>query len=75
MHEKGVSEEVARDHIRGLITEAWKKLNKAHATPSLFTKTFADACFNILRMSQCVYQYGMAMAHQSVRQNTESCHP
>ncbi|KAK1282602.1 hypothetical protein QJS10_CPB22g00238 [Acorus calamus] len=58
MLEKGVSEEVAVEHIRGIISKAWKKMNKEYAAPSLFHREFVEVCMNEIRMAQCMYQYG-----------------
>ncbi|KAK1278316.1 hypothetical protein QJS04_geneDACA023365 [Acorus gramineus] len=58
MLEKGVSEEVAVEHVRGLISEAWKKMNEEYIAPSPFDREFVEVGINITRMSQCMYQYG-----------------
>jgi (-)-alpha-terpineol synthase len=54
MNEAGASEKDARDHIKSLISETWKKMNKKGATSSPFSKTFIE----IARMAQCMYQHG-----------------
>ncbi|KAK1271553.1 hypothetical protein QJS04_geneDACA005839 [Acorus gramineus] len=56
--EKGVTEEVAIEHIRGLINEAWRKINEECVAKSLFPREFIDACMNTTRMSHSIYQYG-----------------
>ncbi|KAK1284479.1 hypothetical protein QJS10_CPB21g01594 [Acorus calamus] len=58
MLEKGVTEDVAVEHIRGLINEAWRKINKECVDQSLFPREFIDACINTSRMSHCLYQHG-----------------
>ncbi|KAK9093209.1 hypothetical protein Syun_028120 [Stephania yunnanensis] len=58
MKETGVSEEVAREYIKHLIGEIWKKLNKERVDYSLFSKPFIGTAVNLARMAQCMYQYG-----------------
>ncbi|PIA33960.1 hypothetical protein AQUCO_03900081v1 [Aquilegia coerulea] len=59
MHEKGVSEEAARDHIKYLINETWKKMNKAIvASYPFLDEPFISSAPNLGRQSQCIYQYG-----------------
>ncbi|KAK1283624.1 putative terpene synthase 9 [Acorus calamus] len=58
MLEKGVTEEVAVEHIRGLIDEAWKKINEECVEQSLFPREFIDACINGTRMTYGIYLYG-----------------
>ncbi|KAG5551788.1 hypothetical protein RHGRI_010017 [Rhododendron griersonianum] len=59
MHETGVSEQEARNHISSLIEEAWKKMNKERvAADSPFEKPFIETAFNLARIAQCTYQNG-----------------
>ncbi|KAF5938049.1 hypothetical protein HYC85_025555 [Camellia sinensis] len=58
MHETGASENDAREHMKYLIGETWKKMNEDGAANSLFTKDFIGIAMNLARMSQCMYQYG-----------------
>ncbi|KAE9456159.1 hypothetical protein C3L33_11939, partial [Rhododendron williamsianum] len=59
MHETEVSEQEARKHIRSLIEEAWKKMNKERvAADSPFEKPFIETAFNLARIAQCTYQNG-----------------
>ncbi|KAE9454985.1 hypothetical protein C3L33_13116, partial [Rhododendron williamsianum] len=59
MRETGLSEQEARKHIRKLIDEAWKKMNKERvAVDSPFEKPFIETAINLARMSQCSYQNG-----------------
>ncbi|KAG5551781.1 hypothetical protein RHGRI_010010 [Rhododendron griersonianum] len=59
MHETGLSEQEARKHIRKLIDEAWKKMNKERvAVDSPFEKSFIETAFNLARIAQCSYQNG-----------------
>ncbi|WMV12659.1 hypothetical protein MTR67_006044 [Solanum verrucosum] len=59
MNETQASEEEARQYIRVLISQTWKKLNEAHdlaAHP--FPKIFVTCAMNLARMAQCMYQHG-----------------
>ncbi|XP_011009233.1 PREDICTED: terpene synthase 10-like [Populus euphratica] len=58
MHEAGVSEEKARDHIRNLIGNIWKKINDYQFVNPLISQTFIGIAMNLARMAQCMYQYG-----------------
>ncbi|KAK1278252.1 hypothetical protein QJS04_geneDACA022710 [Acorus gramineus] len=58
MLEKVVSKEVAVKHVRGIISEGWKKMNEEYAAASLFHREFVEACMKEIRMAQCMYQYG-----------------
>ncbi|KAF8030060.1 hypothetical protein BT93_E2476 [Corymbia citriodora subsp. variegata] len=54
---QGSSEEVARDHVKKMISEAWKRLNKACLYPRLFPKSFCKASLNTARMVPLMYNY------------------
>lgn len=57
MHETGASEEKAREHIKNLIMETWKKLNKERLyinCPSF--KMLVENATNLGRMGQFTYQ-------------------
>ena len=59
MHETGASEEEARAHIRYLIGETWKKMNKERRVEdSLLSEPFKAIAMNLGRMAQCMYQFG-----------------
>nr|QWQ79596.1 TPS38 [Juglans sigillata] len=58
MNETGAREKDAREHIRYLISEAWKKMNKERATSSSFSQAFMEYAMNVARTAQCIYQYG-----------------
>ena len=58
MHETGASEEDAREYIKCLIGETWKKMNEDQAKDSPFSKTFIGMAINLARISQWIYQYG-----------------
>ncbi|KAI6704862.1 hypothetical protein NL676_007824 [Syzygium grande] len=54
---QGASDEVARDHVKKMISEAWKRLNKACLYPHPFTKSFTKASLNTARMVPLMYNY------------------
>ncbi|KAF9608041.1 hypothetical protein IFM89_005191 [Coptis chinensis] len=58
MQEEGVSKEIAREHIKYLIDETWKKMNKARVAHHPFFEPFITAAPNLGRQAQCMYQYG-----------------
>ncbi|URD96104.1 Myrcene synthase, chloroplastic [Musa troglodytarum] len=58
MHESGVSEDAAREHIRRLIRGNWKAINGDRSFTSRFEENLKMIAINIPRMAQCVYQYG-----------------
>lgn len=62
MHQTGVSEESAREHMKILTGESWKKMNKVREPDydSPFSKPFMEIAFNLARISECTYQYGDA---------------
>lgn len=57
MVQEGVSEEDARDHIEGLISYSWKKLNEESARDSL-PNSVVKISLNIARTAQCIYRHG-----------------
>ncbi|KAF3776250.1 Myrcene synthase [Nymphaea thermarum] len=60
MKEKGASEEAARNHVGGLLRNAWKGLHKEclEASSSATSHPFVHCALNIARMSQFMYQHG-----------------
>ncbi|OVA15024.1 Terpene synthase [Macleaya cordata] len=58
MHQAGVSESIAREHIKHLINEMWKKMNQDKFSRSIFPRPFIDTMANVARMTHCTYQYG-----------------
>ncbi|KAK6919437.1 hypothetical protein RJ641_015341 [Dillenia turbinata] len=59
MNERGESEEAAREYLRGVIDETWKKMNKGHNNgDSAFPKVFIGMAINLARVCHCIYQYG-----------------
>lgn len=58
MREKNVSEEVARVHIRSLITNSWKKINYGCAMQSPLLQPFVKCIKNTARVAEFIYQNG-----------------
>ena len=58
MHETEASEEEARDHIKKLISNAWKKLNAYQFSNPHISQTIIGVAVNLPRTAQCIYQYG-----------------
>nr|G0Y7D2.1 RecName: Full=Alpha-thujene synthase, chloroplastic; AltName: Full=Terpene synthase 2; Short=LcTPS2; Flags: Precursor [Litsea cubeba]AEJ91555.1 alpha-thujene synthase [Litsea cubeba] len=58
MYEAGVSESVARDHIKYLIDEAWKKMNECLVYNTPFLQPLINAGLNLARMAHCMYERG-----------------
>jgi hypothetical protein len=57
MKEKGVSQEVARQHVEDLIRDAWKRLNE-ECMSTTTTHPIVQVSLDIARISQFFYQYG-----------------
>lgn len=58
MHENGVSEEVACEHIKNLMREAWKKVNTHQVAVSPLSQTAIGIIPNLVRTAHCIYQHG-----------------
>ncbi|MCL7039844.1 hypothetical protein MKW94_007038 [Papaver nudicaule] len=59
MKHAGVTEYMARKHIKYLISETWKKINTNEAKAlSIFPKSYINALKNITRGCQCYYSPG-----------------
>ncbi|KAK8273635.1 hypothetical protein V6Z11_D10G019900 [Gossypium hirsutum] len=58
MHENGVSEEVAHEHVKNLMREAWKKVNTHRVAVSLLSQTAIGIILNLVRTAHCIYQHG-----------------
>ncbi|KAK8579714.1 hypothetical protein V6N13_142882 [Hibiscus sabdariffa] len=57
MIEKGVSEEEAREHVKALISYAWKKINE-EIVDNCFPQVIVKLSKNMARTAQCMYQHG-----------------
>ncbi|XP_056171683.1 (+)-alpha-terpineol synthase-like [Syzygium oleosum] len=60
INETGASEEATREHVRHLVRETWKRMNKDVFEDYPFPgfAPFLGACLNLARASQSFYQYG-----------------
>ncbi|XP_058105575.1 sesquiterpene synthase TPS3-like [Magnolia sinica] len=58
MHETGVSEEVAQEHIKDLMSNAWKELNEESFKDAPFGRTFANVIIYGARLGVCTYRHG-----------------
>ncbi|KAL4310676.1 hypothetical protein GQ457_01G047560 [Hibiscus cannabinus] len=60
MHETNSSEAEAREYIRKLIDEIWKKMNEEYLSMAHSTSApaFVQIALDVVRMGQCMYQYG-----------------
>ncbi|PIN19469.1 (-)-alpha-terpineol synthase [Handroanthus impetiginosus] len=65
MNETSASDEEAREAMRLLIWEAWKKLNKYRISSSCpFPEVFIQNVVNLARVGQSIYQYGDGYGYQ-----------
>ncbi|CAK9316331.1 unnamed protein product [Citrullus colocynthis] len=66
MNDTGALESNAREHIKHLIDETWKKLNKV--------EVFMEGAKNLARMVQCMYQHGdgHGIGHQETKNRVMS---
>ncbi|KAK1567798.1 hypothetical protein Q3G72_016725 [Acer saccharum] len=59
MNKEGMAEEEARDHIKGLICDLWKKVNEIKIKKNNFLpKSMVKMCLNMARTAQCIFQHG-----------------
>ncbi|KAI3906642.1 hypothetical protein MKW98_009550 [Papaver atlanticum] len=57
MHQNGVSETIAREHIKHMIHDLWKKMNGDEYSRSIFPRQFIDFVENYARSCHCIYQF------------------
>ncbi|KAJ4850700.1 hypothetical protein Tsubulata_035874 [Turnera subulata] len=61
MKETGLPEKDACEHIKGLIDQAWKKMNQSQLSNSTSCpRPFMEAAINLARISHFTYQHGDA---------------
>ncbi|XP_008460931.2 terpene synthase 10-like isoform X1 [Cucumis melo] len=58
MNDTGVSENDARNYIKHLINETWKKLNESEAENIALSQVIIQMSKNLARMAQCMYLNG-----------------
>nr|XP_027061366.1 probable terpene synthase 12 [Coffea arabica]XP_027061367.1 probable terpene synthase 12 [Coffea arabica] len=67
MHETGLSEEFARQHISKMIEECWMKMNKQLLSPSPYDKNFIQVAMDLARTALCQYEHGDAHSAPDAR--------
>ncbi|CAJ1956398.1 unnamed protein product [Sphenostylis stenocarpa] len=67
MHETSLSEENVREYIETVIDKEWRNLNKYLVMDSMFSKSFVQVTINLVRIVQCIYQYGDGFTQQDSR--------
>ncbi|OAY68970.1 Terpene synthase 10 [Ananas comosus] len=58
MHHERITEAAARERIKELIYDCWKKLNGARRVDSAFNENFANIAMNVPRTARSFYIYG-----------------
>ncbi|TYH52578.1 hypothetical protein ES332_D09G037800v1 [Gossypium tomentosum] len=59
MHETGCSEVEAHEHVKKLIDATWKRMNGEYLmSQSPLSLPFKHITLNLVRIAQCMYQYG-----------------
>lgn len=66
-HEKGVSEEVAIEHVKNLVNESWKKLNKHLILGSPFSRNYVRTTMDFLKTAHWFYLHGDGFGSQRER--------
>ncbi|XP_027172055.1 isoprene synthase, chloroplastic-like [Coffea eugenioides] len=67
MHETGLSEEFARQHISKMIEECWMKMNKQLLSQSPYEENFIQVAMDLARTALCQYQHGDAHSAPDVK--------
>ncbi|KAL6011558.1 hypothetical protein ACLOJK_002006 [Asimina triloba] len=63
MNEANVSEEIARERIRDMISDAWKELNEESLKSSSLRRSFVNAIINGARAGAATYHHGDGFGH------------
>ncbi|KAK4857921.1 hypothetical protein QYF36_008232 [Acer negundo] len=58
MREANVSDDVARNHIKAMISETWSKINGQCFSRSPLLQSFVNITTNFARVAHSLYQYG-----------------
>lgn len=67
MHEKGVSEEVAKQNVKHMISDLWKKMNKYLVIGSVFPRDFVKSSMDSQRTLHWFYWTGDGFGFQRER--------
>ncbi|XP_047334878.1 terpene synthase 10-like [Impatiens glandulifera] len=72
VHETGLSQEEAQNHIKKLIRAAWRKINTARVAPDCpFGKIYVNITTNLARAGHFMYQHGDAHGHNTTGKNKD----
>ncbi|KAL5772630.1 hypothetical protein ACOSQ2_012554 [Xanthoceras sorbifolium] len=58
INEMGTSKEVAREHIKDMMKQLWKKVNVHRTSEPLLSESSIGLMLNLVRMSHCMYHHG-----------------
>ncbi|KAI3878524.1 hypothetical protein MKX03_023974 [Papaver bracteatum] len=58
MHDSGVSELAAREHIKHVINDKWEMMNNDKSSRSIYPESFIDTMQNFARAAHALYQFG-----------------
>ncbi|KAH7569045.1 hypothetical protein JRO89_XS06G0093900 [Xanthoceras sorbifolium] len=58
INEMGTSKEVAREHIKDMMRQLWKKVNVHRTSEPLLSESSIGLMLNLVRMSHCMYHHG-----------------
>ncbi|CAM8980238.1 unnamed protein product [Rhodiola kirilowii] len=64
MNDTGASEDAAREHVKTLVTEGWKKLNECVMEERILSATGVERLLNSVRAAHCFYQHGDGHGNQ-----------
>ncbi|KAL6012551.1 hypothetical protein ACLOJK_003040 [Asimina triloba] len=73
MHEAKVSEEIAREHVKHLIDDAWKELNEEYCLKSSHLhRSFVNAVINVARGGSFLYNHGDGFGRPSLEADLQA---
>ncbi|KAL5839742.1 hypothetical protein ACOSQ4_012350 [Xanthoceras sorbifolium] len=58
INETDTSKEVAREHIKDMMRQLWKKVNVHRTSEPLLSESSIGLMLNLVRMSHCMYHHG-----------------
>ena len=65
MYETGASEEVSCKHLKDLMRQAWKKVNRYRVVRYSLQRPFIEIMLNLVRPTHCMYQHGDGHGYQN----------